>query len=660
MKKSFLKTCIILSFFGVFLMGDVNISIAQVYFPPGTNPAGGYTPVPQKSSGSTGFWDCLVNPIACAVGTGAEAAIKISSLGLYLTGNIFDTIINYTVSDQKLFKGIEPSIDVSWKIVRDIANIFIVFSLLYLGIKTIFNGNGFAETKTLISIIIAAILINFSLLITQAVFDISNTIGSQIAQQITFGGKSGTAAISGISDGLTQMIRPDKLTDILMQASKDSWQEIWEKVQIGIFTSTSILILAAVFLGASILLMYRFLIFTVLMITSPVGITSKFVPWFEKIGDWWWKTLKSQSIVLPAFLLTLYVSVMFVSVLSANLGHTTISSAGLTNGTAEKIAGGLVTFVFNYLLIIGFLLLPLIVPGKIGAAGSDMMTGVANWTTNKIKSAPKRFAQRSGQFAAGGTARAGRAVLGGVVGGSLKASPKMKKWAQEGGFIKRNIGQAVIASGAGLQNRTYDVRNIDAIGKSDFGKGMGKGIEGWSKALEAKKKKIETRKKDEMKLFGFDKMHETPENMVRLSRAERARDVEQGRVDDRKRKYDEAKADPTVSDSQLELYAKAVKRAEKRLEEKELLVGQFRNRGEFEYVKQLEKRWVGGSSPKITTKGGFYSTTDDLLKKWKTEGQSKSKKKKKAESNWLDNAASGNTSNPPPPPDDTSTSPPTI
>lgn len=339
--------------------------------------------------------------------------------------------------------------------------------------------------------------------------------------------------------------------------------------------------------------------------------------------------------------------------LSQRLNASAISSVSGVSGSQAGVAQ-LVSFLFHYLLIIGFLLLPLIVPGKVGAAGAEMMTSAADWTTKKIKSAPRRTLQRTAQFGAGTAARAGRFVGGGVIGTQLKRDG-VKKWAQNTdkglvGLAKRTIGQATIKTGEGLQNATYDLRNIDTIGKSDFGKGMGKGVEGWNKAVDAKKKKVDERRKSEMKLFGFDKMHETPENIVRLSRAERARDVEQGRVDDRKTRYDQAKADPTVNDSQLELYANAVKHAEKRLEEKELLVGQFKNRGDWEYTKQLQGRLVGGWSPKITTKAGFYSSADDLFKKWKTEGQSKSKKQKKAESNWLEGAASGNISNPPPPP----------
>jgi len=701
MKKSFLYTFVVLSVFAIFVFGNVEKIYAQTGLYPTIGDTRVLPPVEQANLSATtsswlrngianvinwtpaglisnnvfganlgaaatqpstvkGFFDCAINPISCAIGTGSAFYLQLITLVLRLSGGLFDTIINYTIVDPSLFAGIESSILAAWKIVRDIANIVIVFSLLYLGIKTILNGNGFAETKVLISIIIAAILINFSLIITQTVFNVSNLIGAQIGEQIQFSGAatgsqgSGSLLVAGkkngidsISEGLVGMIRPDNLMGFLLSAGQDGWQQLWNKVQIALFTGTAMFMLIIIFLGSSILLMYRFLVFIVLMITSPIGITSSFVPWFSKIGEKWWAALKSQAIVLPAFLLTLYISILFVAPLSLKLDGRGLNSVNVTQVTGsitEQAASGLITFVFHYLLIIGFLLLPLIVPGKIGAAGSDMMTGAADWTTKKIRSLPKRTAQRSAQFAAGSSARAGRAVLGGVAGGWLKDSKRLKTMAQSDNAFKRFVGQTAIKTGSGLQNKTYDIRNIDAIGKSDFGKGMGKGIEGWTKAIKTKKDSLEKRKKEEMKMFGFDKMHETEENKLSLIAAEKRRDGDMIRLDDRKRRLEDAKTRGASQDD-LKMLLRAVDQAEKRLTEKELLVGQLKNRGDFEYTKQLERRLSGGGSPKITTKGGFYEMTDESLKKWKTDGQSKSKKKKKREDEWIENGGT-----PPPTP----------
>ena len=66
------------------------------------------------------------------------------------------------------------SIKTIWVLLRDTANITFIFILLYAAIKQIVMGE--VATKTLKNIIIAAVLINFSLFITKVVIDVGNMI----------------------------------------------------------------------------------------------------------------------------------------------------------------------------------------------------------------------------------------------------------------------------------------------------------------------------------------------------------------------------------------------------------------------------------------------------------------------------------------------------
>lgn len=696
MKKSFLQTFIVLGLFAIFTFALYPSQLGAATLPPNESQAtrggGGEVLKSQEeankeferrkeeerlNASNPGFWNCTFNPISCLLGTGSAFSIQLISLGVRLSGGIFDTIVKYTIEDQSLITGMGVSILPAWKIVRDLANIIIVFSLLYLGIKTILNGNGFAETKVLISIIIAAVLINFSLVFTQTVFNVSNVIGSQIGQQITFSGQSSAqTGTKSISEGLVQMIRPDMILTSLLDFKKDGWDQLWTKVQGALFTGTAMLLLIVVFLGASFLLIYRFMIFVVLMVTSPIGVTSKFIPWFEKMGESWWKALKTQAIVLPVFLLTLYISILFVAPLSSQLTGSALTSVspGQVKGTvSESVAAELITFIFNYLLIIGFLLLPLIVPGKIGAAGSSFMTGAADWTTKKIRSLPERAKSasiRTAQFGAGvgasAAAKTGRLALGKGLGSTLN-SKNLKEKAQQkgvGGFFAR---QAVKA-GAGLQNKTYDVRNINAVSKSNFGKGMGKGIEGWSKALDTKKKSLENKKKEEMKMFGFDKIKV---DEVKLNRAETKRDTLESETDSAKTAYLANTANAALK---AEYEAK-----KKDLEDAELEVGKLKNVGESKYqeniadprknlswmekipVLQAHHDRIVAVLNKTTIRNHAYSEAkEEVYKKFKDAGQSKGKKKKKAEDKWIEDAASGKTGAPPPPGEKPETTGPTV
>lgn len=694
MKKSFLKTCIVFSLFSIFLIGNITPAYAQNQ---NNTPSIG----DRIWNSTLGFWGengygrqalgsvvapvvkTLASPLVATadviaqgtimplIQTGMVFYLKIIQFSMWVAGGVFDTIMKYTIEDQSLFKGFEKSINISWTIVRDISNIIIVFSLLYLGIKTILNGNGFAETRLLISIIIAAILINFSLVFTQTVFDVSNLVGRQIAQQIVFEGAStGYGGVSSISEGLMGMIRPDKIMGIMWtDLAQAGWSAMWDRVQISLITGVTMMFMVLIFIAAAFLLMSRFVIFIILMITSPIGVIAKFIPWLEKMGESWWSHLKKQAIVLPAFLLTLYISILFVSALSQNLNASALNMASGATISKEG-AQGAVVFFFNYFLVIAFLLLPLIVPGKIGAAGSEMMTGIADWTTKKIKSAPRRTAGFAAGTASAGVARGGRAVLGGVVGRGLKDRETMKKWAQNtdkglGGLAKRTFGQAVIKTGDGLQNKTYDIRNLNSVKKSEFGKDMGKGIEGWTKTIKAKKEYLEKKKKEEMKLFGFDKFADTSENRVATALKEAERDTQGQTVKEAKTLYDNTVKQVatnaaarggtiTAADTQLLKTTQDAFDAEnKKLEKIEQAVGELKNKGESEYMKQLEGRVFaghGGSHPSITGQRAFYDTQSDLNKKWKKEGQSSAKKAQAAKGARINNALNPTPTPPPTPP----------
>ena len=69
--------------------------------------------------------------------------------------------------------GFGGAIDNTWKIIRDLSNLAFIFGFIYLGIRTIIDPASASVKRTLTQIIIAALLINFSLYIVKAIIDFS-------------------------------------------------------------------------------------------------------------------------------------------------------------------------------------------------------------------------------------------------------------------------------------------------------------------------------------------------------------------------------------------------------------------------------------------------------------------------------------------------------
>jgi len=99
-------------------------------------------------------------------------------------------VVSYTSLD----KAVNPAVSVGWPIVRNFANIGIVVGLIVIALATILRLEMFGDRKKLlIRLVVAALLINFSLVICGIVIDISNIT----TKYLLSGGSGGTTTTVG-------------------------------------------------------------------------------------------------------------------------------------------------------------------------------------------------------------------------------------------------------------------------------------------------------------------------------------------------------------------------------------------------------------------------------------------------------------------------------
>ncbi len=148
---------------------------------------------------------------------------KIPAIFAGLMGKIFDFFVGFSIDSGSYSDrdgsstGIGSTIQKAWQTTRDIANIFFIVLLLYTAIGTIFNI-GSINYKTLVpTIIMNALLINFSLFFTKAMIDISN-IGAHIfynqivvENPFTKTRQEGTGGYTPISEGIVAGFQPQRI-----------------------------------------------------------------------------------------------------------------------------------------------------------------------------------------------------------------------------------------------------------------------------------------------------------------------------------------------------------------------------------------------------------------------------------------------------------------
>lgn len=620
--------------------GNVPGSLAEEWFKStGTNDPGApgkpgdYRPAPAQSAAALKLAQERANLVesACGItsaagwgacfkemfGYGIVAASKGTGWIAQLAGWIFDKVILETTRYPVWAgSGSGDMLYMTWKIVRDFSNLILVFSLLYLGIKTILQGQGFADKKVLAGIIIAAVLINFSFIFTKdIVFGVSNTVGLQILKSVNPNGPAAPGPLvagqpsSSYSAGIMGFIQPQQLlSEVVGAAAESGWTAIYAFAGKVILFSVISLMLALVFFCVSIIFIYRFCIFIILIIASPIGFVSAYIPWMNAQGKQWWSQLKQQAIFFPAFSLALYVVLSIC---------TTISRYEVAPLVAGDGGASIFGFIFRFLLIMAFMIGLMILPGKMGVAGATMMTSVGNNITKRIKNAPRRSMQYAGQAAASTTARGGRLVGGGLlantIGGKelsaerrrvlddkvksggvlgfresrqIKADDKIKSLrltATTNMGIDGSIARQKLRTAEGLRNQSYDLRNT----KSGSKLGIGKGIESYNGAVASRVKQLKDQREKDEKILGFNgsglTQAQKDANKIALSDAEAERDVHADIVS---KKHEEAKkarevfeksakstADKAVLDAILEQEIKA----QKALSEKELKVGEAKN-----------------------------------------------------------------------------------
>lgn len=148
----------------------------------------------------------------------------------WLMGQIFDFFIGYSISDEAYR---HDFVLTAWRLVRDISNIFFIIIMIWTGLSAVFSTSNTSYKKVIPTLIVNALIINFSLFITQLAIDASNITARLFYNRIEVckqeeGGsdcneKSGPAGVKSISEAIVSSFNPQKIfTDSRLLAPADS------------------------------------------------------------------------------------------------------------------------------------------------------------------------------------------------------------------------------------------------------------------------------------------------------------------------------------------------------------------------------------------------------------------------------------------------------
>lgn len=344
-----------------------------------------------------------------------------------------------------------------WQFTRDLFNLLFIFGLTLIGFKFILGLDVTGAKRNLGTILIAALLINFSLYATQLIIDVGNIAANEIGDLFTPAEGSPTQTLFGIDviDVSSSFVANTDITNIGNQTlSLSSYAATGEEndtgtgrelgvadaLGMGLTIAVLLTLIGFVFAAGAFLMLARFFYLLFLMMFSPIMFLGFVLPKMQNISSDWWKRLISQTIMGPAYLFMLLIALRALETLMKARGDGEMNT---------------ISFMVSSILVAGFVWSSLVVAKKMGALGA---------------SASMNFV---GNSFAGGAA----GLLRGTVGrGFYKAaeSDRLRDAASKkgiGGWAARRT----LNLSTKVSDSSFDARNVAGVGERI---GAGAGMKG--------------------------------------------------------------------------------------------------------------------------------------------------------------------------------------
>lgn len=399
-----------------------------------------------------------------------------------LMGNLFDFFLGYSLSDASYRAEFAVR---GWQIVRDICNIFFVIILVWVGLMTVFKTSSYNPKKVLATLVINALLINFSLFVTRVVIDVSNITArvfyhsvevcdgpcQKDAQGVIQNTKPGIGGYTPLSEKIVSAFNPQKIFSMNVLSASSMLPDNGTTAQGGAKTLSVgdseyagyylvVSLIAALILFAIAMMFWKTAFFFLgrviglymAMIFSPFAFLArdgvpivgsiKKLSWNSWLGD-----LTKYATLAPIFVFFLYVIYSFLE-------------TDFLKVYQEKIGTNFfetVVYIAIPMLIVYFMI-------NQGVKIAEEYAGdFGKGVQNAFQKATGFVGGAALGVATGGVALAGRNVLG-RVGTKIADSQGLRDAMSKGG-IRGWLAEKTLKMGGGMSTATYDARNTTAAKK---------------------------------------------------------------------------------------------------------------------------------------------------------------------------------------------------
>jgi len=329
-----------------------------------------------------------------------KALANLATIPLQIITWLFTTVagVVFTAGSYILNWGIDlnknivsgPLVQTGFKITLDLANLGFVLVIIIIAGATILRLEEYGYKKLLKNLVIAAVLVNFSLGIAGIFVDFTGVASDFFLKSATNGDPKEMISYLGkiMEPQAIQKSFSDarNVNGAAKAAETSGFLDTSISIIVGsIFNLIFTVILAITMLGMGILVLVRFIALSILLILMPLAWLCWTTPNLAHYFTDWWKQFTRWCFFLPIMLFFLYLAIF---VFTAPLGAGAIPDTGVA--LLDSIgAKAIVPALAKMVLVIGVLIAGMTTANKMGVAGGAAVIGAAGavkgWATGAIK-----------------------------------------------------------------------------------------------------------------------------------------------------------------------------------------------------------------------------------------------------------------------------------
>ncbi len=312
---------------------------------------------PQTKEGNVllGFLNQLINAI---VGLLQELLYLVF---YYFIAPIIQAMLNIRTYTDVFAAVIYPG----WEVVRNVCNILFIVALIAIGLGTLFRVESYQYKHLLVDLIIAALLVNFSLVIAQAVLGVADTVQSQFL--------------------------PNNV-EVIRSLARDlmaGWKTLtWDFAGTGYFSNTiQPLFALALSIGSFIVfaalagfLVIRIVMLWVLLMLSPLAYAMRVLPSTKSYAAKWWGEFLKYAFFTPIIAFFLNMAAVINNQYNAAFNGSGSVLQKLIDDPSLVGNSSLAAFVFRVgsnVIILVFIVIAIKAAEEAGVFGADAVAKAA-------------------------------------------------------------------------------------------------------------------------------------------------------------------------------------------------------------------------------------------------------------------------------------------